>query len=192
MRNVEAAEGSPYVPLLTGMVEEHGYREHIAVEDMALQHRDRGHRHRRVRRGRSVMRPGVARSLGASVLCIPLLGACAETAAQDFCTQYEELVAAAAELREQDPVTAKAEDLRTQAEAFGAELDQFQAVSEGRLDQAISRLRADINAVRQAAADTGTEAVEVARPLIEDAMEQVNEAWILVQSLAETQCPNEG
>lgn len=192
MRFADAAEGSPYVPPPTCTVEEHGHRDHIPVEDMALLHSDRGLRHRRVRRGRSVMRPGVARSLGASVLCIPLLGACADTAAQDFCTQYDELVAAAAELREQDPLTAKADDLRTRAEAFRAELDQFQAVSEGRLDQAISRLRADIDAVRQAAADSGTEAVEAARPLAEDAMEQVNEAWTLVQSLAETQCPKEG
>ena len=63
------------------------------------------------------------------------------------------------------------------SEEFEAELDQFQAVSEGRLDTAISTLRANVDAVRQAAVDAGSEAVETARPQLEDAMEDVDQAW---------------
>ena len=138
------------------------------------------------------MRSGVVRSLGAAVLCLPLLAACADTAEQDLCTQYDELVTAAQQLREQEPVTGTVEELRAASAKLRAELDQFQAVSEGRLDEAISRLRANVDAVRQAAVDAGTEARETARPLLEDAMKNVDQAWAVVQDLAEKQCPNAG
>lgn len=134
----------------------------------------------------------MARSLGAAILCLPMIGACADTAQQNFCTQYDQLVAAAQALREQDPVSGDVEALRAASAKLSAELDQFQAVSEGRLDDAISRLRADIDAVRQAVLAAGSQAAETARPLIEDAMKNVNEAWAVVQERAARQCPSEG
>lgn len=138
------------------------------------------------------MRTRVARSLGAAVLCLPILAACADASAQDFCTQYEQLVRAAQELHEQDPVAGNIAELRAATAKVSAELDQFQAVSEGRLDDAISRLRADVDAVRQAAVAAGTGAVAAARPLIEDALKSVNEGWAVVQERAATQCPTKG
>ncbi|MDF2092926.1 hypothetical protein P0Y31_11285 [Knoellia sp. 3-2P3] len=138
------------------------------------------------------MRSRVARTVGAAALCLPVLVACADTAEQDFCTQYDQLVTAAQELREQDPVAGNVEELRAAAAKVSAELDQFQAVTEGRLDEAISRLRADVDAVRQAVVAAGTEAVDTARPLIEDAMKNLNEAWAVVQERAARQCPDGG
>ncbi len=123
-----------------------------------------------------------------AVTAIQVLAACGETSERDFCGQYADLVAAADELQQQDPLTATAEELRAASEEIQAELDQFQAVSEGRLDTAISKLRANIDAVRQAAVDAGTEALETARPQLEESMEDVVEAWAVVQDLVEVQC----
>jgi hypothetical protein len=66
--------------------------------------------------------------------------------------------------------------------------DQFQAVAEGRLDTAISTLRANIDAFRQAAIADDSEALETARPLLEDAKDDVVEAWAVVEALADLQC----
>lgn len=142
------------------------------------------------------MRYTTARRLGASlgsvVLGVQLLSSCADTAAQEFCSQYDDLVVAAQKLREVDPATTRVEELRAAADDVQAELDQVQAVAEGRLDDAISRLRANVDAARQAAVDAGTEALETARPLIQDALDRVEEAWSIVQDIAEQQCPVEG
>ena len=84
------------------------------------------------------------------------VAACAGDAAdRDLCTQYAELVTAVEEIQQQAPLTAKAEDQRQASEEVQAELDQLQAVSEGRLDNAISTLRANVDAVRQAAIAAG-------------------------------------
>lgn len=142
------------------------------------------------------MRYGIARrmvaSFGSVLLGAQLLSGCADTTAQDLCSQYDDLVVAAQKLRDEDPAKAKVEDLRAAADEVQAELDQVQAVAEGRLDDAISRLRADVDAVRQAAVDAGTEALETARPMIQDALDRVEQAWSIVQDLAEKQCPKEG
>ena len=69
------------------------------------------------------------------------------------------------------------------------ELDEFQAVAEGRLDDALTRLRENVADVRQAAVDAGADARQTAAPLIEDAQQSVQDAWSIVQGLAETQCP---
>ncbi len=136
------------------------------------------------------------RRLGAlmvsGLLSMQLLSACADAEAQNFCGQYADLVEAAAELRARDPATSDVEELRAAAADVQAELDQFQAVAEGRLDEALTRLRENADAVRQAAVDAGAEAREAAQPLIEDALESVQDAWLIVQDIAEAQCPQEG
>lgn len=137
------------------------------------------------------MRPKPVLAAGLVLVCLPLLAACGDTSGQDLCTQYDELVTAADELRAQDPVTVKADELRAEVEDFQAELDQFQAVSEGRLDSAISTLRAEVDALRQAAVDADTDSLEAARPMLEDTMDKVDEAWAVVQDIAETQCPSD-
>ncbi len=55
-------------------------------------------------------------------------------------------------------------------------------MAEGRLDTAISTLRANIDAFRQAAIEDDSEALEAARPLLEDAKEDVAEAWAVVEA----------
>ena len=125
---------------------------------------------------------------GVVIVAIQGLAACGDTAEQDLCAQYADLVSAADELRQLDPLTAKVEELRAASEEFQAELDQLQAVSEGRFDTAISTLRAEIDAVRQAAVDAGTDALETARPLLEESMADVDQAWATLQDLVDTQC----
>jgi len=128
-------------------------------------------------------------SLGASIAAIATLTACGDNADRDLCTQYDQLVSAANEIEQQDPLTTKAADLRAASESFQDELDQFQAVSEGRLDTAISTLRADLDAYRQAAVEAGQQALETAQPLFEDIQDDIAEAWGHLQQLAEQECP---
>jgi hypothetical protein len=124
-----------------------------------------------------------------AIAAIPILAGCGGTTGErDFCTQYADLVKAADQMKQQDPLNAEAGELRAAAEDFQAELDQFQAVSEGRLDTALTTLRDDIDAVRQAALDARGGALETARPLLKDAMEDVSQAWVVVQDLATLEC----
>jgi hypothetical protein len=78
--------------------------------------------------------------------------------------------------------------MRAASEEFEAELDQFQAVAEGRLDTAISTLRANIDAFRQAANDKDDEALDTSRPLLEDARDDVDQALAVLEALADVQC----
>ena len=142
---------------------------------------------------RSSIGHGAARragaALGLALLSAQLLSGCADLATQDLCSQYEDVVAAVEELRAKDPDTTKVEELRAAADDVSEELDQLQAVAEGRLDEALTRLRENVDAVRQAAVDAGKDARETAAPLIEDSMQRVQDAWSIVQDVAETQCP---
>jgi len=134
---------------------------------------------------RSVLRFGVA------IAVIPLLVACGggdTTGDRDFCKQYADVVKASDQLRQDDPQTVKAGELRAASEKLQAELDQFQAVSEGPLDTAISTLRASVDVVRQAAADARSDAQAMSRPELEDAMAGINRAWAALQDIATLQC----
>ena len=136
--------------------------------------------------------------LGSAILGLQLLSGCADdtaspdTESKDFCAQYKDLAAAAEELGARDPAATDVEELQAAADDVQAELDQFQAVAEGRLDDALTRLRETVDAARQAAVDAGAEARETAQPLIEDALDKVQKAWLIVQGIAEAQCPAEG
>jgi hypothetical protein len=126
---------------------------------------------------------------GVAIVTMQLLAACADVAEQDLCAQYADVASAVEELQQQDPLTAAAEDLRAGAEELQAEVDQLRAVSEGRLDTLISTLRANIDAVRQAALDdAGADALETARPQLQEAMEDLAEAWAVLQQRLEAQC----
>ena len=129
-------------------------------------------------------------SFGAVLLLVPLLAGCGESSTRDLCTQYDGLTAAAEELRAVDPATADVEELQAAADDVSVALDQFQAVSEGRFDDVITQMRDRVNDVRQAAV-AGAEAVEAARPLIEEDLAEVRSAWSLIRDRIETQCPAE-
>lgn len=141
--------------------------------------------------GRSSTAHRLGASLAAAALCLPLLSGCGDTTSQDLCAQYRDLATAAEELGEKDPVTTDVDELRDAADDVQAELDQFQAVAEGRLDDALTRLRENVDAVRQSAVDAGEDARETAQPLVEETLAKVREAWLIVQGIAETQCPSE-
>ena len=126
-------------------------------------------------------------SFGAVLLLVPLLAGCGESSTRDLCTQYDGLTAAAEELRAVDPATADVEELQAAADDVSVALDQFQAVSEGRFDDVITQMRDRVNDVRQAAV-AGAEAVEAARPLIEEDLAEVRSAWSLIRDRIETQC----
>ncbi|MGA8047639.1 MAG: hypothetical protein WCA30_15375 [Dermatophilaceae bacterium] len=131
-------------------------------------------------------RPGVA--LGVGVLAISLLSGCSDSGSPEFCAQYEDLSAAAEDLRAKDPGT-EVEELQAAADDVRAELDEFQDVADGPLDDAMTRLRASVDEARQAAAGAGAQARDEAQPQVEAAMNRVQEAWTVVESLAETRCP---
>src|SRR4051812_27995866 len=119
---------------------------------------------------------------------LPLLSACGDSGDRDLCTQYADLLSAADEWQQQDPVTAKADEMRAASEKFQAELDKLQAVAEGRLDTAISTLQADIDSFRQAAIDEDGGALETTHPLLADAKDKVDQALAVVETLADLQC----
>jgi hypothetical protein len=127
-------------------------------------------------------------AVGAAIAAAQVLSACGDTADQDLCTQYDGLVAAADAWQQQDPLTAKADEMQAASEQFQAELDQFQAVAEGRLDTVISTLRATVDAFRESVDAQDHKSLETARPLLADAKENVEEAWAVVEALADVQC----
>lgn len=136
------------------------------------------------------LRPGFrgGPALGVAVLAMSLLTGCSDSGSPDFCAQYEELSAAAEELRAKDPA-ADVEELQAAADDVRAELDEFQEVADGPLDDAMTRLRANVDEARQAAAEAGAETRGQAQPQVEEAMTKVQEAWAVVESLAATRCP---
>jgi prefoldin subunit 5 len=127
--------------------------------------------------------------VGVAIATITLLVACGDTADQDLCARFGDTASAVAELQELDPLNAKAEELQAKAENVEAELDQLGAVSEGRLDTAISILRASVDAVRQAALDdAGSDALETSRSQLEDILADLAQAWAVLEQRINVQC----
>jgi hypothetical protein len=127
-------------------------------------------------------------TVGVVIAAGQILTACGDTADQDLCTQYANLSAAADEWQQLDPLTAKADELRAASEDFQAHLAQVHAAAEGRLDTAITTLQANIDAFREAAIEDDSGALDTARPLLEDVKEDIDQAWAVVESLADLQC----
>ena len=93
-------------------------------------------------------------------------------------------------MQQQDPLTAKAEELRAASEEFEAELDQLQAVSEGRLDTAISTLRAPASTPSDRQRST-TRRPTPSRRLARSwrtSMEDLAEAWAVLDQRVDVQC----
>jgi hypothetical protein len=123
--------------------------------------------------------------------CASLLAACNYTdsaRAQDLCARYDDLAASVNTLLDTRPVSAKADEIRQRADDVTTQLDEFQAVSEGRFDTALSAVRADVAAMKEAAVKAGAEARDAARPQFEDVLTDLADAWAFVADLADTQC----
>ena len=137
------------------------------------------------------MRPSGVRRVVVVLGCLSLLVACDYTGtakAQDLCTQYEQLVGSVNELLAEKPLSAKVDELRERSEEVTTQLDEFQAVSEGRFDTALSAVRAEVAAIKQSAVKAGTEARDAARPQVEESLTNLADAWAFVEDLADTQC----
>ena len=106
----------------------------------------------------------------------------------DRCAQYEDLVAQAEELRSWDPQTDEVEELQAQAEDVVAELDDLQAVADGRVDSAITAMRAAVDDFRDSVAEQGQEAKDAVQPALQDARERIEEAVSVVALVVENQC----
>jgi hypothetical protein len=121
--------------------------------------------------------------LAALALALPL-AACDYTArakGSELCGRYDELANSVEKLKAEDPRTAKAEDLRDAVEGVQDQLDQLQAVSEGRLDSALTTLRSDLSSELESAVDAGSAELK-------DALQNVSDTWARVQVLAAVQC----
>jgi hypothetical protein len=127
-----------------------------------------------------------------AITSVVLLGGCAEMAdnarGNDLCAQYGELVTAADEFRARDTLTSTVDEMSSRAEHFRDELNQVQAVADGRLDTAITNLEATLDDLRQATIDKGEEYRSTVAPLWQDDMEQIAESWAVLQQAAATQC----
>jgi hypothetical protein len=124
---------------------------------------------------------------------VPLvLSGCAEMAqdarARDLCRQYDQLVTAAERFEQQDPVQVTADDLRAPAGRVRDELNQVQAVAEGRLDTAVTNLEASLDDLRDAAVDVGEDLRTTVVPLWQEDLEQVAESWAVLQGVVAAQC----
>ena len=132
--------------------------------------------------------------LGLAAGCL-LLSGCSSMAAnarsQDLCTQFQQLVQNADDFGRLDAAKASADELRTKADSFRDELNQVQAVAEGRLDTAITNLEAALDDVRQAANDAGQKAQDEARALYKDDLKAVAEQWAVVREAVLAQCSQE-
>ena len=135
------------------------------------------------------MTRGTWQPFGLAVAAMALLSGCAgDPADQDLCAQFDDLVAAVDEVRALDPESARTADLRDAAETLQGRLDQLQYVSEGRLDTAISNLRAAITGFKQTAVDAGDEAFAIAAPLLEESLDDVREAYGALEQSLDAQC----
>ena len=119
-----------------------------------------------------------------------VVAGCAGTpASQDLCANAEAFSSAVTDLQSLKPDGARLDELNAKVDAALAKLDQFQAVTEGRFDTAISTLRANLAGFKQTLAAAGNDAFEAAAPQLTESLDQLRSSYAtLIQSLA-TQCP---
>lgn len=129
-------------------------------------------------------------STGLVLASLLLLSSCADTAEADLCTQYDDVVAAADAVRSLDPTTDDAEAFRSSIQDLGTQLDELQATAEGRLDKATSDLRDALAGLRQAAVEADAESLAAARPLLQDSLDKVTQAYARLRDVVRPECDN--
>ena len=119
-----------------------------------------------------------------------VLGGCATApATQDLCSNAQNLTTAVEEMRALKPDGSKVDALTAKVDAALARLDQFQAVTEGRFDSAVSTLRANLDSFRQALAAASNEAFTAAAPQLTASLKDVRSAYAALSESLATQCP---
>jgi outer membrane murein-binding lipoprotein Lpp len=119
-----------------------------------------------------------------------VLGGCATApATQDLCSNANNLSTAVEQVRTLKPDGQKIDALTAKVDAALARLDQFQAVTEGRFDSAVSTLRANLDSFRQALAAAGNDAFTAAAPQLSSSLKDVSSAYAALNESLATQCP---
>jgi chromosome segregation ATPase len=126
--------------------------------------------------------------LVSALVSLLLLTGCDDPAANDMCTQYEQVATRADEIKDIEPTSMSVEDLRKELKSFQVSLDQLQAAADGRLDAAISDVRTAVRELVQAAVDAGKEAVETAQPLLDESLGEVDKRWAALREKADAEC----
>lgn len=109
-------------------------------------------------------------------------------AAQDLCANAKTLTSAIDEMRALKPDGSKLDALSTKVDAALAKLDQFQAVTEGRWDSAVSTLRANLDSFKQAVSAAGNNAFAAAAPQLTASLKDVSTAYAALNESLATQC----
>jgi hypothetical protein len=115
--------------------------------------------------------------------------ACGNAQERDLCRQYEDLQEAVAEVENLDPETDTAADALEIIENLMIQVEQFQAfATEGIYDQAISNLSLALSELRQVTFDLGDEGLELARPLMQESLDNSITAWNALQERLDVVC----
>ena len=117
-----------------------------------------------------------------------VLAGCGDTASQDFCTQYGKLAQQAEHIRRMDVATAPPGAIRTEIAHFSVLLDRTSATAEGRLDADVAALSAALDDLQQAALDVSGDSLAAVRPLLQDSLDDVRQAWAQLQMSAAAEC----
>ena len=133
---------------------------------------------------------GGRRIAATTVLATTLLAAGCSTnpATQDLCANAKNLTSAVEEMRALKPDGSKLDALSAKVDAALAKLDQFQAVTEGRYDTAVSTLRANLEGFRQTVAAAGNEAYATVSPQLTASLKDISTAYAALNESLATQC----
>jgi hypothetical protein len=132
-------------------------------------------------------RRGQVLAISALVLSLTACGSNAEE--RSLCREYEDLQEAVAQVESLDPETATAADALDLVENVMVQLDQFQAAAaEGIYDQAVSNLNLALSELRQVTFDLGDEGLEVARPLMQESLDNSVTAYNALQERLDIIC----
>jgi hypothetical protein len=115
-------------------------------------------------------------------------GCSTSPASQDLCANAKNLTSAVEEMRALKPDGSKLDALSAKVDAALARLDQFQAVSEGRFDTAVSTLRANLEGFKQTLAAAGNEALTTAAPQLTASLKDISTAYAALNESLATQC----
>jgi len=133
---------------------------------------------------------GRRRIAATTVLAATLLvaGCSTNPSSQDLCANAKNLTSAVEEMRALKPDGSKLDALSAKVDAALARLDQFQAVTEGRYDSAVSTLRANLEGFRQTVAAAGNEAFATVAPQLSASLKDISTAYAALNESLATQC----
>ena len=121
------------------------------------------------------------------VVVMPLVAGCgvAEYETRDFCTQYGEFVASVDALRQLDPSTASAGQVRSLVQDVQENLYQVTATADGRLNSQITNLRASLLGLQEAAVTASEQGFVAARPMLHESLTEVKQSLAALQEAAD-------